>query len=456
MPESAGPADAQTHLDCLQLAAMSAKSADIDHEPGPGTPVGLGKVVAVGMGNALEFYDFLTFSFFSTQIGHSFFPNATGKHGLLYALATFGVGFAMRPLGGILIGRYGDRAGRKPAMLLSFTLMGVAILGVALTPSYTQIGAAAPVLLVLFRLVQGFALGGEVGPSTAYLIEAAPKHQRGLYVSIQYATQDCAPLVAGVVGFVLSLLLTAQQLDTWGWRLAFLFGAAIVPFGLWMRGALPETAPPTMLSPESNSEAKAALKVPARLIVLGVLMLGSGTISGYILTYLTTYAQDSLKMSARLAFAATIVFGLAEVCADLASGQLSDRFGRRPMMLVPLLILTVFVVPLFMLMNQTTSVGIAIGAMAVVSMLSALNTTPMLVSITESLPRGVRSGVLATMYACTISVFGGTTQFIVKWLTDLTGSPLAPAWYMTGALLFGGTAAYLMRETAPACAAATA
>lgn len=429
---------------------MNASVAEMIDEPGPATPVGLGKVVAVGLGNALEFYDFLTFSFFSTQIGHCFFPDATGKHGLLYALATFGVGFAMRPLGGILIGRYGDRAGRKPAMLLSFTLMGVAILGVALTPSYRQIGIAAPVLLVLFRLVQGFALGGEVGPSTAYLIEAAPKHRRGLYVSIQYATQDCAPVVAGVVGFLLSILLTAQQLDTWGWRLAFLFGAVIVPFGLWMRNTLPESLPPALLSPDHNPAAKPVVKVPVRLIVLGVLMLGSGTISGYILTYLTTYAQDSLKMSARLAFAATIVFGFAEVCADLASGQLSDRFGRRPVMLVPLVVLALFVVPLFMLMNGTSSVGIAIGAMALVSILVAMNTTPMLVSITESLPRRVRSGVLATMYACTISVCGGTTQVIVKWLTDYTGSPLAPAWYMTAALLFGGTAAYLTRETAPA------
>ena len=435
------------------MTAMIASESGVDHEPGPTTPVGLGKIIAVGMGNALEFYDFLTFSFFSTQIGHCFFPNATGKHGLLYALATFGVGFAMRPLGGILIGRYGDRVGRKPAMLLSFTLMGVAILGVALTPSYTQIGVAAPVLLVLFRLVQGFALGGEVGPSTAYLIEAAPQHQRGLYVSVQYATQDCAPLVAGVVGFLLSLLLTPQQLDTWGWRLAFLLGAVIVPFGLWMRGTLPEPVPPAMLALDPNSGAKAALKVPARLIALGVLMLASGTVSGYVLTYLTTYAQDSLKMSARLAFAATIVFGFAEVCADLTSGRLSDRFGRRPMMLIPLLMLTVAVVPLFTLMNQTSSVDIAIGAMVVVSILAEMNTTPMLVSITESLPRGVRSGTLATMYACTISVFGGTTQVIVKWLIELTGSPLAPAWYMMGALLFGGSAAYLMRETAPARAA---
>ncbi len=407
--------------------------------------VGPGKVIAVGMGNALEFYDFLTFSFFSTQIGHCFFPNASGKHSLLYALATFGVGFAMRPLGGILIGRYGDRAGRKPAMLLSFTLMGAAISGVALTPSYAQIGVAAPVLLVLFRLMQGFALGGEVGPSTAYLIEAAPVHRRGLYVSIQYATQDLAPLVAGVIGFTLSQLLDARELDAWGWRLAFLLGAAIVPFGLWVRRSLPEPTPP--IGPGDAQEDAA---VAPKAIVLGVLMIASGTISGYVVTFLTTYAQDSLKMSASLAFFATIVLGLAELCTDLVSGQLSDRVGRRPMMLVPLTLLAILVVPLFILMNHAVSVVGAIAAMAVVSILVSLNTTPMLVSITESLPRRVRSGTLATIYACTVSVFGGTTQFVVKWLTDVSGSPLAPAWYMMAALLFGGGAALLTRETAPA------
>jgi MFS family permease len=409
-------------------------------------PVGLGKVVAVGMGNALEFYDFLTFSFFSTQIGRCFFPNASGTNSLLYALATFGVGFAMRPLGGILIGRYGDRAGRKPAMLLSFTLMGCAILGVALTPSYAHIGVAAPVLLVCFRLVQGFALGGEVGPSTAYLIEAAPPHRRGLYVSLQYATQDSATLVAGIVGFTLSLLLPAQALETWGWRLAFLVGAGIVPFGLWVRRTLPETAAPSAAS----GKPAAAPRVPRRIVVLGVLMLASGTVSGYILTYLTTYAQDSLKMTASVAFGATIVVGLAQGCADLTSGLLSDRFGRRPMMLWPIAALVLLVVPMFMLMNNTGSVAVAFAAMAVLAAFVALNTTPMLVSITESLPRSVRSGTLATMYACTISVFGGTTQVAVKWLTDATGSPLAPAWYMTGVLLVGAGAALLMRETAPA------
>ena len=186
----------------------------------------LSKVGAVGIGNALEFYDFLSFGLFSIQIGHTFFPASQTSHGLLYTLATFGVGFATRPLGGFILGAYGDRVGRKPAMMWSFALMGVAIFGLVLTPGYAQIGIWAPILLVFFRLLQGFALGGEVGPSTAFLIEAAPPNRRGLYVGLQMATQDLAVLVAGIVGFLLTLLMTPAVLDTWGWRVAFLLGAA--------------------------------------------------------------------------------------------------------------------------------------------------------------------------------------------------------------------------------------
>src|ERR1700691_5436047 len=165
-------------------------------DPAPRNPpyLPLRSVLAVGVGNALEFFDFLTFSFFAIPIGPCFFPQSQTSHGLLYSLATFGVGFLTRPLGGVVIGMYGDRVGRKPAMLLSLALMGASILGVALTPSYARIGIAAPILLVIFRLVQGFALGGEVGPSTAFLVEAAPPNRRGFYVSLQYMTQDGAGL----------------------------------------------------------------------------------------------------------------------------------------------------------------------------------------------------------------------------------------------------------------------
>src|SRR5690349_9807278 len=175
------------------------------------------QIAAVASGNALEFYDFVTYSFFAVQIGRTLFPGDASQS-LILSLATFGVGFVSRPLGGLIIGRMADRRGRKPAMILSFAMMGIGIVGLALTPSYRVAGIAASILAVLFRLLQGFALGGEVGPNAAFLMEAAPPHRRGLYLSFHLATADAAVLVAGIVGLTLSTLLTAGQLDAWGWR----------------------------------------------------------------------------------------------------------------------------------------------------------------------------------------------------------------------------------------------
>src|SRR4051794_14205549 len=171
------------------------------------------QIAAVSAGNALEFYDFLTYSFFAVQIGEALFPGRSDDTKLLFSLATFGVGFVTRPLGGFVIGRFADRRGRKPAMIFSFTLMGAGIVGLALTPSYAAIGMAAPVLALLFRLLQGFALGGEVGPNLAFLVEAAPPQRRGFIVSLHAASADLAVLVAGTIGLVLSSLMTAAALN---------------------------------------------------------------------------------------------------------------------------------------------------------------------------------------------------------------------------------------------------
>lgn len=405
----------------------------------------LRKVAAVGVGNALEFYDFITFSFFSIQIGHNFFPASQTSHGLLLTLATFGVGFLTRPLGGFLIGNYGDRAGRKPAMMLSFSLMGFAILGLALTPSYARIGVAAPILLLAFRLLQGLALGGQVGPSTAFLVEAAPPLRRGLYVALQFATQDSAVLAAGLVGFVLSSLLPPEALDAWGWRLALLLGTAVVPLGLYMRASLPET----FSHSENATAAPAERHVPLRLIVLALMMLGAGTIANYALIYLTTYAQDSLHLATSVAFAATIVNGVFAVFGDFASGMLSDRVGRKPLMLSSVTLLILFVVPSFIAMEHFRSAVVLYAATAVLTLLLSGTIGPALVTITETLPRAVRSGALSLIYAVAIAVAGGSTQFTIKWLSDATGNPLAPAWYVTGAMVIGGVAMLIVAESAP-------
>ena len=406
----------------------------------------LRQVVSVGVGNALEFYDFLTFSFFAIQIGHCFFPASRTTHGLLFTLATFGAGFVTRPLGGFVIGRFADRSGRKPAMMLSFALMGIAITGLALTPSYAAIGVAAPALLLVFRLVQGFALGGEVGPSTAFLIEAAPPRRRGLYVGLQYGTQDIAVIAAGLVGYVLSSWLSTAALDAWGWRLAFLLGAAVVPVGLIIRRSLPET----LGQPDEGVGPAPTGAAPARIIVLGLMMLAATGISIYVIEYIATYAQDSLHMATNLAFGATVTTGLVSLVCDISGGVLSDRVGRRPVMLTAVALLLALILPAYLAMIHWPSPLVVYGGVALLSALLGFCAGPTLVAITESLPRASRSGAIGTLYAVSLSLFGGSTQFMIKWLTDVTGSPLAPAWYMGAALIVGAAAMLLMRETAPA------
>ena len=187
------------------------------------------------IGNALEFYDFTTYAFFAREIGAAFFPVHSQFMRLILALATFGAGFILRPIGSVLIGRYGDRHGRKPAMLFSFALMGGAILALALTPSYARIGVVAPILVLVWRLAQGFALGGEVGPTTAFLVEASPAARRGLYSAWQGASQNLATIAGGLVGVALAAMAGAAGLQAWGWRAAFLLGALVLPFGLWLR-----------------------------------------------------------------------------------------------------------------------------------------------------------------------------------------------------------------------------
>ena len=257
-------------------------------------------IAAATVGNALEFYDFITYAFFAIQIGHAFFPATNAYANLMLSLATFGAGFVTRPLGGIVLGGLSDRIGRRAVMMLSFTMMGVAIVAIAIIPPYSVIGIAAPILAVLARMVQGFSLGGEVGPTTAYLLEAAPLKARGLAVSWQGASQGLAATAGATVGVVLSAVMPAGPLDAYGWRIAFLLGAVTIPFGLWIRRSLPETlhaAEPHAIS-TSQSSGLRAVRENARIIVLAIITLGGGTITTYAFDYMTTYAQGTLHLSA--------------------------------------------------------------------------------------------------------------------------------------------------------------
>lgn len=401
------------------------------------------QIAAVAAGNGLEFYDFVTYSFFAVQIGRTLFPG-DAAHALMLSLATFGVGFVSRPLGALVIGRLADRRGRKPAMILSFTLMGVAIVGLALTPSYAVAGMAAPTLAVLFRLLQGFALGGEVGPNAAFLLEAAPPHRRGLILSLHFATADAAVLAAGLVGLTLSNLLTPAELDAWGWRVAFLLGALIVPFGLALRRTLAETLPTEAGQPAPPGSLRPFLVVATG----GMLILGAGTISNYTLGYLTTYAQVTLNMAVTTAFGATVMLGLTGVVGGLAAGWLSDRFGRKRVLAAPWLALIALALPAFFLLSALRTPAALLGATTLLSLLHIFGSTAAMLLFIEALPARIRAGALGLIYALAIATFGGTTQLVVKTLIEWTGSPLVPAWYMMAAVVAGLAGAMLIREPA--------
>jgi len=419
-------------------------------------PIPRRHLLAVFIGNGLEFYDFLVFSYFAVYISRTFYPSENPTTALLATLATFGAGFLTRPIGAVVIGGMGDRIGRKPAMILSFTLMGVAITGLALTPSYATIGVAAPILVLGFRLLQGFALGGEVGPTTAFMAEAAPPHRRGLYLSMQYVTQDVSVLVAGLIGVSLAALLTDQQLQDWGWRMAMLLGATIVPFGLWLRRTLPETlhrADDAAFAPDATTGAltlRAKLAPFSVLIVLGLLMLGASTIGNYTLNYMTTYALTTLELAATVSFGITIVSGAVFIIFDALGGWLSDRYGRKPVMVVPGTLLLIAIFPCFWAIGQFESIWVLYGAQAIMAMLLALSSVPVIVTLTESLPKSIRSGAVATVYAVAISIFGGSTQFVIAWLISVTGNQLAPAYFWSAAAAVGLTAMLLVTESSPA------
>ncbi len=394
-----------------------------------GTTISPKVVAATIIGNALEFYDFVTYAFFAVYIGKTFFPASTPLGSLLLSVAVFGVGFVSRPLGGILIGAYADRAGRKPAMLLTIGLITVGTLGLAITPSYESIGLAAPIIVVLCRLVQGLALGGEVGPSSAFLIESAPANRRGLYGSCQLASQGAAGFVAGAFGMALTSSLSPAELQAWGWRVPFAVGLLLIPLAFYLRRAMPET-----LEHGAESAPRAepvSVRSHRGLIVLAILAILGGTVSTYVGNYMTTYAITTLKFAPTMAMAATVVGGLTTVVFALLGGWLSDRYGRKPVMLIPRLLAALLSYPAFMLLVELKTPAALFGVTILLGALTAISGAASLVAIPELFPRRIRASGMSIAYAIGVALFGGSTQFVVTWLIGATGNPASPALYVT-------------------------
>ncbi len=409
------------------------------------------QVAAAVVGNALEWYDFLVFGFFAVIIAKLFFPTDSQYASLMLTFATFSVGFFMRPVGGIVLGIYADRKGRKAALLMVIAMMTVAIAMIGFAPTYFAVGVAAPAIIVLARLLQGFATGGEFASATSFLIETAPAQRRGLYGSWQMVGQGLAVLTGALLGAFLTRALTPAALDAWGWRVPFLFGLVIGPLGLYIRRNLDETeaflAARLRADQRQSLSSTLATHTKATLACMGIVV--SGTISFYvILLYMPTFARIQLHLPLGQAFTAQAVSLACMVALIPLFGALSDRVGRKPIIFGALLVYLAVTYPLFSWLHDNPSyLNLMITQVALCSVLGAFY-GPMSTALAEQFPTHVRSTGLAVAYNFAVMVFGGFAQFFVTWLIQITGTPVAPAFYVMFGAVVGLLAALCLSERA--------
>ena len=409
------------------------------------------QVAAAVVGNALEWYDFIVFGFFAVVIAKLFFPASSQYASLLLTTATFGVGFFMRPVGGVVLGVYADRKGRKAALLLVVGLMTIAIALIGFAPTYATIGVAAPLIIVIARLLQGFSAGGEFASATSFLIETAPAGRRGFYGSWQMVGQGLAVLTGALLGTFLTRALTPDQLDGWGWRVPFLFGLIIGPLGLYIRRHLEETTAFIQAAQKQHARPALGAAVVAHtketLVTIGIVI--AGTISFYvILLYMPTFARIQLHLRLDQAFFAQAVSLACMIVLIPIFGALSDVVGRKPITIAALLLILVLAYPLFSWLNQSPSLqSLMVTQIALCSVVGVFF-GPLSTVLAEQFPAHIRSTGLAIGYNLAVMVFGGFAQFFVTWLIQVTGSPVAPAFYVMFGAAAGLLAAFFLKERA--------
>ena len=407
------------------------------------------QIAAAVIGNALEWYDFVVFGFLTVIIAKLFFPADNEYAALLKTTATFGVGFFMRPLGGLLLGLYADRHGRKAALQVIMGLMTVAIAMIAFAPTYAAIGIAGPLLIVLARLLQGFATGGEFAIATSFLVESAPPHRRGFFGSFQQVGLALAALGGALAGMFVTTGLTPEQLESWGWRVPFLFGLLIGPVGLWIRRHLQETEEFQEVRASRPQEASilSLLRGQLRAVLVTFGLVIGATISYYVLlVYMPTFAKTQLKIGLGDAFTAQVIALSVLLAVIPLVGHLSDLVGRRPPMLVGNVLLFSSLYPLFQwLQAEPTFATLAVVQATLCGMLGVIYGS-ISTAVTEQFPPGVRSTGLALSYNFAVMLFGGFAQFFVTWLIDATGQSIAAAYYVMFGAVVGLAATLAVRE----------
>ncbi|MGN6317726.1 MFS transporter [Trinickia sp.] len=400
-------------------------------------------IAATTLGTALEYYDFTIYSYFAIQIGKLFFPSASPVNQFLLSIGVFGVGFVVRPLGGIVIGAYADRAGRKSAMVITIMLMALSCALIAGAPTYATAGFAAPLIVLAARLIQGFAAGGEFGPGTTLLVEYAGRNTRAFYASWNFAATALGLALGAGVATLVHTLLPKEVVDTWGWRLPFLFGIVAAPAGMLIRRRLEETlraAPPMSASASGShrtrqrSALNAALTTHLKLTILCTFAELGGSVSIYITAFfLPNHAVRTLHLSSTASMTSGVVSSLMLFAVAPLVGKLADRIGRKPVLVTSRVILLLTVYPAFAWLSAAPSMARLYAVSAYLSVLVAAQIVPVLVMIPELFPREVRATGIALSYVVSASFFGGFSPLIASWIVERTGNPLAPAWYVAAA-----------------------
>jgi MFS family permease len=410
---------------------------------------GFRDVVRVASGNFLEMYDFMVFGYFAGAIGHAFFPAGDEIGQLLKALATFGVGFLMRPLGAVALGAYADRHGRRKGLLLTLSLMAVGILTLTLTPPFAMIGLIAPMMVLAGRLLQGFSAGAELGNVSVYLAEIAPPARRGFYVSWQSASQQVAVIVAASSGAILASVLTPAELEGWGWRVPLGIGCLIVPLIFLMRRQLKETdAFLALKASPSLGETLGGLWRARGRVGAGLALVVMTTVSFYMITAYTPTFGALLHLPERANLMVTAGVGLSNLIWLPAVGALSDRIGRRPILIACTALAMLTAYPAMAWLASAPSVARLLVVELWLSALYASYNSAMVVFLTEIMPRQTRASGFSVAYSLATAL-GGFTPFIATWLISETHNRAMPGAWLTAAAAVSLVAALSLSAPRP-------
>jgi len=405
-------------------------------------------IAATSIGNALEWYDISVYAYFAVYISKAFFPNDDPTTSLLLTFGTFGLSYLARPIGGVMLGAYADRYGRKASLMVSIVMMTFGTLAVAVMPGYATIGILAPIAVILARLLQGFSAGGEFGSSTAFLVEHMP-HRRGFVASWQFASQGLSTLLAAAFGVWLTTTMAPADLESWGWRIPFLFGVLIGPIGIYIRNNIDDaTAPPAAKNESVVTRVFAEQKLR---VLLGIGAIAVTTSVNYLIVYMPTYAVKTLNLPPIVGFVATFAAGMVLTFLTPVAGMISDKVGRTTHMIAVNLLLLVSIYPAFLLLTRNPTPTVIVVAVFWLAILKSLYYGPLAALMSELFPAATRGTGLGLGYNIGVTLFGGMGPVIMTWLGGIAFiGDLAPGYYLTLVCVVSLSALITIRRTPPA------